>query len=157
MDYRYNFNNLEASFKNYLLAGNKKATVKNYLSDFRHFLGWLVFKFKSSSFSQIPEDKQSSQDLVLLITPSLVEEYKAYLSDNRIPLKTINRRLSTVRKFCSFCISQGWMKENAGKQVQNSKPKIDLLSQFKADLIKDKVCQSTIINYLNDVQEYLNL
>jgi hypothetical protein len=48
MENRYNFYNLEASFKNFLLAGNKlPVTIKNYLSDLRHFLGWFIFKCKA--------------------------------------------------------------------------------------------------------------
>jgi len=173
MDNRYNFYNLEASFRNYLLAGNinqkqlTTITIKNYLSDFRHFIGWLVFKFKVSSFAKALEDEKSPKKIIALITPLLVEEYKSYLVENKIPEKTVNRRLSTVRKFCSFCISQGWMKENPAKQVQNFRPESNrplvenikaenLLNQFEKDLIKEKINQSIITNYLNDVQEFLS-
>lgn len=170
MDNRYNFYNLEASFKNYLLAGNKNQkqltniSIKNYLSDFRHFVGWLVFKFKVSS-SRALGDEQSPKKIIALITPLLVEEYKSYLVENKIPEKTVNRRLSTVRKFCSFCISQGWMKENAGKKISNFHSPAGgpifnektLLTQFKDGLIKEKIDQSTINIYLNDIREFLSV
>ena len=109
----YNLYNLEAPFKEYLLAGNQKpVSVKNYLSDIRHFFGWLVN-------SDLHRLKIVSNQLETLLTPTVVNDYKNYFITNNLPHKTINRRLSTVRKFCSFCISQGWLKENPAKKVLN--------------------------------------
>jgi len=166
MEIRYNLYNLEASFKNYLFAGNKSSvTVKNYLSDLRHFLGWLIFKLKAQNPNVKTEE--SVINFIQFISSSLITEYHDYLVENRIPEKTIKRRLSTLRKFCSYCINQGWMKENLAKQVKSSKLKVqsynsklkaeDLLSQFEKDLIKEKIDQPIITSYLNDVQEFLNL
>lgn len=163
MNAPYNLYNLEALFKEYLLAGNNRpVSIKNYLSDFRHFAGWITFYLKSDI---APFNKIDSH---------LIQEYKFYLCENKIPLKTINRRLSTIRKFCSFCISQGWMKENPAKHVSNvllSRATLserseskgsrgtdhDILQQFKQDLINEKLDQTTITNYLNDVQEFLSV
>ena len=104
----YNLYNLEAPFKKYLDAGNQKAvSIKNYLSDFRHFAGWVMSTGEETS------PLQGS------INTKTISEYKSYLESNNIPHKTVNRRLSTLRKFCSFCISQGWMKENPAKQIAN--------------------------------------
>jgi len=109
MSKTYNLYNLEALFKEYLSAGNQKAiSIKNYLSDFRHFAGWLMSK-----------GGHGGPPLQEPITLNDISEYKSYLELNNIPHKTINRRLSTLRKFCSFCISQGWMKENPAKKVIN--------------------------------------
>src|SRR3989344_765671 len=108
----YNLYNLEAPFKEYLSAGNQKAvSIKNYLSDLRHFAGWMTSYQKSNV--------RAHHDAPQPITLNDISEYKSYLESNSIPHKTINRRLSTLRKFCSFAISQGWMKENAAKQVGN--------------------------------------
>ncbi|MEK7597785.1 MAG: phage integrase SAM-like domain-containing protein [Patescibacteria group bacterium] len=108
MSETYNLYNLEAPFKEYLIAGNQKAvSIKNYLSDFRHFFGWLI---------STGEETSPLQGSINIKT---VSEYKSYLESNNIPHKTINRRLSTLRKFCSFCISQGWMKENPAKKIGN--------------------------------------
>ncbi len=112
MSSQYNFYNLEAEFKKYLLSGNKsltKITIKNYLSDLRHFFGWFIRKFKNI---QIPEDFKK-------IDEKIIEEYKNYLIVNGLPLKTINRRLSTLRKFGSFCISQNWLSLNPAKKINN--------------------------------------
>jgi len=200
MDKQYNLYNLEASFKEYLLAGNRRprtdeqsksgtgeinqlmpVSIKNYLSDFRHFAGWLIFVIASKakqSQKEIASSPSASRDDITFITADTIEKYKSYLTENNIPPKTINRRLSTVRKFCSFCISQGWMKENAGKKISNisslslrgsetteaiskrdrfANARDDILQQFKQDLIKENLDKSTINSYLNDVQEFLSI
>jgi len=157
MDKWYNFYNFEASFKKFLLAENvSPITLKNYLSDLRHFLGWTILKSKA-------QDKKNFENLSPLeflnkINESLVEEYKNYLVVNAIPAKTINRRLSTLRKFFSFCISQGWLKENPAKKIQNLKLKIDsIISSFALSLEKENLDQKTIKSYLEVVQEFLSL
>jgi len=158
MDKQYNFYNYEASFKKYLLAGNKKNTVKNYLSDLRHFLVWLTLKHA--------ETKSQSDFVPSFLTSSLVSEYKLYLLANHIPAKTINRRLSTLRKFCSFCVLQNWIKENPAKTVQNitktfsitdSNQLPQILDIFKNDLLKENLNQTTIKSYLDDVREFLSI
>src|SRR3989338_11243248 len=109
MSETYNLYNLEAPFKQYLTGENKKPiSIKNSLSDFRHFAGWVMSK-----------GGHGGPPLQEPITLNDISEYKSYLELNNIPHKTINRRLSTLRKFCSFCISQGWMKENPAKQITN--------------------------------------
>lgn len=104
MEKGYNLYNLEPQFREFLIAENiSPISLKNYLSDLRYFFGWM-----------------SSKSLKIeSIDKKLVEEYRKYLLDNNLPHKTVNRRLSTLRKFCSFCISQGWMKENPAKKIGN--------------------------------------
>ncbi len=104
MEKGYNLYNLEPQFREFLIAENiSPISLKNYLSDLRYFFGWM-----------------SSKSLkVESINKELVEEYRKYLLDNNLPHKTVNRRLSTLRKFCTFCISQGWMKENPAKKIGN--------------------------------------
>jgi hypothetical protein len=167
MSDRYNLYNLEALFKEYLVAGNQKpVSIKNYLSDIRHFFGWFMFYIKSNPVendsrivSKNEKDEQESLSLQY-ITVNVIYEYKSYLSENNIPNKTINRRLSTVRKFCSFCISQGWLKENPAKEINNVGGVGEigtLLKEFKKDLLKENLEQKSVNNYLDDVQEFLGL
>ncbi len=153
MDSRYNLNNFEASFRQYLVAENHSpVSIKNYLSDLRHFVGWMDKEFRIQNLEFRIEN----------ISTSVIEAYKTYLSDNQIPLKTINRRLSTLRKFCSFCISQGWMKENPAKQVKNIGPidplgpisLIQVLTEYEQYLAEQNFDQKTITSYLNDVEEF---
>lgn len=175
MDKRYNLYNPEPQFKKYLVAGNiKPSTLKNYLSDFRHFFGWLVFYLKSQNGKTLKVKaletsgvEQPDKKLFnLLITPNVVAEYKDYLVENNLPLKTINRRLSTIRKFCSFCISQGWMKENPAKKVKNvikhteprdKKQITQILEQFKQDLNKQNLDQQQVKSCLSDAEDFLSV
>ena len=157
MDKWYNFYNFEASFKKFLLAENvSPVTLKNYLSDLRHFLGWTILKLKAQNKKNF--ENLSPLEFLNQIDESLVEEYKNYLVVNAIPAKTINRRLSTLRKFFSFCISQGWLKENPAKKIQNLKLNIDsIISSFALSLEKENLDQKTIKSYLEVVQEFLSL
>ncbi len=163
MSDRYNLYNLEAPFKQYLLAGNQKpVSIKNYLSDFRHFAGWIMSVIPTEMEGSSQKDSSTdARNDINFINIKLVSEYRTYLSENNIPHKTINRRLSTIRKFCSFCISQGWMKENPAKQVANLKTvfgqRQSLLEEFEADLLKNNLDSTTVNSYLSDVREFLGL
>jgi site-specific recombinase XerD len=170
MQNTYNLYNLEASFKEYLLAGNAQpVSVKNYLSDYRHFFGWLNLYTKSNTpFQQSVSTNFNEFQYISAICKQTILDYKSYLIDNSLPIKTINRRLSTVRKFCSFCISQGWMKENVAKHIPNvtqnnaenyaeQRGKLQLLEEFKNDLKKDFGKTQLINSYLEDVKEFLSI
>lgn len=163
MDKRYNFYNLEASFKNFLIAGiHSPITIKNYMSDFRHFSGWLTLFIKSNKTKiNLTEFKE----FILVLNTEIINQYKLYLSENHIPHKTINRRLSTIRKFCSFCISQGWLNDNPAKKIKNlesntnniQKDQFTFLNQYKNDLIKQKHDINIINNYLNTIEDFLQV
>jgi site-specific recombinase XerD len=167
MSHGYNLYNFEASFKNYLLAGNvKPITIKNYLSDLRHFFGWLIFKLKVKNQELNPALREGREKIennpinfLNLITPEIIDDYKTYLYENKIPLKTINRRLSTLRKFFSFCINQGWLKENPARKISNiKKNKIEeILNQYKQNLVKENFDTKTINSYLEDIREFLSI
>jgi len=142
----YNLYNLEPQFRKFLLAENvSMPTLNNYLSDFRHFSTWFEAKI----------NPHTEQDFMELINPEVFDQYKLYLSVDNIPLKTINRRLSTMRKFCSFAIQQGWLKDNPAKKVQNkSNRKIEnsplqlgeILNRYQVYLLKDKGIESKNVN-----------
>lgn len=115
---RYNLDNYEAAFRNFLIIEQvSAATLKNYLSDFRHFCGWLSLYISANHANGI--DINDKNTIFTFLSVGLIEQYKEYLVTNNLPDKTINRRLSSVRKFCSFAINQGWIKENPAKKVLN--------------------------------------
>lgn len=150
---RYNFYNLEASFREYLIAGNvNPISIKNYLSDLRHFFGWLTFYLESHNNLNIS---------VFFATPVLLD-YKSYLVGNKIPDRTVNRRLSTLRKFGSFCISQGWLKENPAKTIQNVKFRLSnqsksLLTSFTEGLKTNNFDETVIKDFQSDIKEFLDI
>ncbi|PIP62349.1 hypothetical protein COW98_04530 [Candidatus Roizmanbacteria bacterium CG22_combo_CG10-13_8_21_14_all_35_9] len=201
MDTQYNLSNLEAGFKQYLFAVNGKTrinanmnnrdqheltqnsglnpvSIKNYLSDFRHFCGWLNSDSRGLKADFHGSDSRKSTQcesalvsaeilpLIQAISPNIISDYKNYLNSNNIPPKTINRRLSTLRKFGIFCISQGWMKENPFKkisnvqiqnpnQIQNSNESI--LEQYKEFLSQQNLNRQNINNLIADVEEFYQL
>lgn len=125
MSSKYNLYNLEASFRNFLVAENvSSSTLKNYLSDFRYFCGWYESPKKIEGDKDVTNLNLASladlvRELPNLVRIDVISEYKKYLQENKLPFKTVNRRLSTLRKFCSFCISQRWLKENPAKHLEN--------------------------------------
>lgn len=152
MDNRYNFYNFEASFKQFLVAGNfRPVTIKNYLSDLRHFFGWLILKLKVTK----PNLDLSLNDKVEVlneINPQLIAEYKTYLTSNNLPIRTIKRRLSTLRTFFTFCVNQNWLESNPAKNTQKN-----LFELFKNVLEKEKLNQKIVKSCLDDVQEFLSI
>jgi site-specific recombinase XerD len=155
MEKQYNFDNLEASFKNFLLAGNKSSvTIKNYLSDLRHFLGWFVLKFKVQSLKF--KVNTEPENITQIITLETITEYNAYLIDNKIPEKTIKRRIATLAKFCSFCISQGWIKENPIKKLRitDSEAKLPIIDRVLIEY--KKIASLEDYNNINDFISFIN-
>lgn len=157
MQNTYNFYNLETSFKQYLVAGiTKPVSIKNYLSDIRHFFGWLSLYIGSHDL-KILDDKFP---LRAFITIETISEYKNYLLENKIPHKTINRRLSTIRKLCTFCIEQNILDINPAKHLTNilSLPEAQtegLVQKYQEYLKSQGRDQTVITSSLNTIQELL--
>lgn len=122
MEKTYNVHNLEALFKKYLLSVNDSceshsenmasSSVRNYLSDFRFFWGWLVAK------AHLPESFDDAAQMAT-ITKDHVLAFRQFMVEEKLPLITVNRRLSTIRRFFRFCVSQGWISVNPAHEVQN--------------------------------------
>lgn len=149
----YNLYNLEAPFREYLIAGNQKAiSIKNYLSDIRHFFGWFILFLKSKKI--IAEN----DDVTKFINTEAIQAYKSYLNEEQSPYKTINRRLSTLRKFCSFCISQGWVIENEAKKIHNIgnvSPAQQNVASLSHKIDKSIFAGSDLLNF--GLQRYIGL
>ncbi len=94
---------------------------------------------------------------------------------SKTPLSTLNRRLSSLRKFSQFGKSQGWLSEipkmaNVTPEdvihlretkaqlegVSASKPTFEVLEKFQKQLQKEKVSSLTIKNYLSDLRHFLS-
>lgn len=137
------------------------SSLKNYSVDLRNFLEWFTLHLKTERV-EFFEEKPAS--IASLISREKIELYKNFLINNRTPVKTINRRLSTIRKFCSFTVSQGWLATNPGKLVANAgtRPIQEIseneyiLDEFKNDLKKEGVSLITIKNYSVDIKQFLN-
>lgn len=152
-------NYLVENFRLYLNESKKlsQTTVKNYLSDLRHFLSFL--KLKSLSWGKPPPN---SQQIPSLITPSLLKEYRNYFLANNIAKSTANRKLATVRLFCQFCYNKGLLEQNFAQNLKNiplfssrEKKINDLVSKFGLWLKKQGASKNTIKNYVADIRAYL--
>lgn len=159
---------LPNQFRNYLKnQGVSPITVKNYLSDFNHFWSWLILTLKAKS---VVFDEDNPQTIANQVSSQIINRYKSFLLKNKAPISTVNRRLSTLRQFGKFCLSQTWIKANPAEKVPNvslsdlpsrqedPQPVIQkekILAEFKKDLGKEKVSPITIKNYLSDLRHFL--
>ena len=172
---QYNFYNLEASFIEFLNSGNRnlsKVTIKNYISDLRHFFGWFIFRLKASQEYSQYVDKLDIPSLInKCLNILIVDQYKSYLIENKVPLQTSNRRLSTLRKLCAFFISQRWINENPTANLRNITNIIKkndnkyyiqdestqlVLNEYKKALQSQNLKSEAVESYLNDINEFLN-
>lgn len=159
----YNLYNFEPKFSKYLHSqAYSDVTIRNYLSDLRHFFGWLTIKINAGTINnKAPTDEfgalQSSFDSIC------VQEYRSHLFKNEVPEKTINRRLSTLRSFSEFCVQQGWLKENPTKHLLNISQKNSSSSalygtefqEFRASLRNGIQDPALALQIESDVQEFI--
>jgi site-specific recombinase XerD len=167
---QYNLYNLEATFKEFLISGNNSLSfisLKNYLSDFRHFSAWFFFKIKS--LSNDVDRLDLSEVINKFFNKLLLAQYKAYLIENKIPVKTANRRLSTIRKLSKFFLSQGWTKDNPSREISNISVNLNLnqtkyyshnissnlvLNEYKRALESHNSNQEKIIKEVQNINEF---
>ncbi|MBI5449490.1 site-specific integrase [Candidatus Gottesmanbacteria bacterium] len=151
---------LELSFSQFLFErGASGKTQKNYISDINHFLSWTVLTIQAHNIP-LPT---THTELINLITPHIMEQYKHFLLANHIPAATTNRRLSALRTFGAFCQSQGWWADNPANILINvpiekrtADPTSELLQAFRADLAREGASKVTIKNYTSDIRQFLH-
>lgn len=103
---RYNLLPYEAEFKLYCSAVIQVSpqSLKGYVSDYRYFAQWLAAHFPDTSVESA--------------TQSMLLHYRDYL-DGNFPRSSTNRRLSSIRAFYSFLISQGILTESPMREIHN--------------------------------------
>ncbi len=156
---------LQTLFSGFLFeTGLSAVSIKNYLSDLRHFLGFC------SSVS-VHEDPPTVQEIFQNITKYL----NLYITNQQksfTPQNTINRRSASIRRFSTFLASKYGLKSglnslsvnskeptNANQQVEfnddNSLPTVKrILDHFKNFLVKEKKSYSTVKNYISDLNHF---
>lgn len=171
MNNEYNLSILEALFKDHLHAEKvSKVTIKNYRSDVKYFINWFYVYIRRYIESVGGEDNGVSliEVFILHSTDGLIEEFKQYLIASNIPLKTINRRLSSIRKFYAFCVKRGYLTENPSLSVSNHKKSVQLIPGVKE--VTQKSIETKFEEYLSnslnvqnaddimeDYKEFMNL
>lgn len=88
-------------FKNYLYVFNaSNLTIKNYIIDIRQFLTWAETVTPNSDLPTVGK-----------INKELIEEYKQRLiTHNNFSATTVNRKLSSLRKYLSWAQEEGFIK-----------------------------------------------
>ncbi len=158
------FNHFLQTFRSFLTSEDiSKGSVRSYVSDVRQFLNWLV-SFLTSNRVVSPAMKQFSNETIVLlrlVNQKVLEAYKDNQVTNNVPLKTINRRFSALRRFGSFCQSQNWLSSNLFDTLRNVSfnPSFQEdkhhLEEFRIELWKNDASKATIKNYLNDAKQFI--
>ena len=143
--------NLPSEFKNHLLQNSSKATAKNYLSDLNNYFAWFT---KTKMI-----DPLSDPDLFFKTHSfKTLKEYKESLIDAKASSSTIKRRFAALKRFDQFASKENLSSSDPMSEIKSiSLPKDEnILLGFKKYLEKEKNSQSTIKNYISDINHFLN-
>lgn len=132
-------------------------SFKNYKSDLNHFIAWALLKIRSYG-SYI----ESLTEATPFLSTQLAKEYKNYMQLNSFPIKTINRRLSTLRHLSRFLLSSQAIDSDFMAQVENisiAKTKrtnlTPIIKEFQGYLEAEKTSANTVKNYVSDIRQFL--
>ena len=111
----YNSDSIKQGFFSYLKSsGLNINSVRFYRSDLNQFLNWLFFEIKS-----IGASAQNIKEALPFLTPDKVFQYKNFLVVNKTPAKTINRKLSVLRKFSKYLASVNLISFDLTRNLEN--------------------------------------
>lgn len=140
--------------------GKSSVSIKNYKSDISHFLAWATLRLKTYG-----NYAESILEICPFINHDFFNEYKNFLVENKTKDKTVNRRLSTLRKFSTFLYSSQLVDKDYMHGIQNvgigilssvQEKTQDIVDRFRESLIKsEKVSANTVKNYVADVRSFL--
>jgi site-specific recombinase XerD len=124
------------------------ATRKNYVSDVQLFLNWLSGQIQENTIQPVH------------LTATVFQNYCRELNNpanSRRPA-TGRRHLSSLKRFGQWLKSSGRCESNpaAALPAEAINPTIEQwLNDFRHELKRQKLADSTIKNYLSDVNNYL--
>lgn len=142
-------------FKYLRKKGISNTSLKHYKSDILHFSNWLS---KKASEKGVITD--NLLELTDLIHSKQAKLYKIYLRKSNFSVKTINRKLSSLRQLAKYLQSIKVVNSNFMEGVANittrKKPSVHpAIKHFKLHLIEQDVSKITIKNYLVDVRQFI--
>ncbi len=130
------------NFQLYLIQkGSSRPTVKNYIADIRKFIKFLE---TTSSFSPSA------------ITSDSIAAYKTHLSSLQTSPSSIDRYLSSLRKFTSFLSEKKLLAINPFLITEEKEVDIWELGGFKNALHTQHVSPLTVKNYFLDIKQFLS-
>ena len=159
MNISLNPDNVSGSFYEYLgRMGISPNSVKYYRSDLSHFSGWLILKIRAWGVFA-----ESMSEVIPFLSTKIAQEYRSFLTQNGIPPKTVNRRLSTLRHLSRFLVLSQISNSDFMEGISNisigsfqSSSIHPLLLGFQRRLEAEKVSNNTIKNYLSDIGHFIN-
>ncbi|MCL4387444.1 site-specific integrase, partial [Patescibacteria group bacterium] len=119
-------------FKNFLYVYNSShLTIKNYIMDIKQFLSWAE---SSTGVKDAWELKE--KNVLSKIDENLIKEYKNRLFEAGLSPVTVNRKLSSLRKYISWLKQEGIIKiKDSNFHIQNFQkpdaPNISSLREFQ--------------------------
>lgn len=137
-----------------------KISASNYLSDINQFSPWFVRQVNLSGVYV-----ETFSDLLPFFKKETGKTYKEYLLQLKIPVSSLNRSLSSLRRLSRYLLSRGLLTfdfmEATGNvkryqkegQTLSSDP---LLSEFERHLSLESASKNTVKNYVSDVRHFLN-
>lgn len=143
-------------FLNYLKSlGISSISLKNYLSDANYFAAWFLLKVKSWGVMA-----ESTIDCLPYLSSAVAKDYKNFLIENKVPILSTNRRLSTLRHLSRFLVHSQISSSDFAQNLNNvsSNKEFDLekyLKLFEDHLRREKASSNTIKNYLSDIKHFL--
>src|SRR5438874_12541417 len=85
------------------------ATIRNYLSDLRHFAAWCESTWKQGQEGERPFTPSA-------VTTPTITDYRAYLQHTlRLKPASVNRSLISLKRYCSWATDTGQLKRNPAK------------------------------------------
>ena len=140
------------------LSNLSKNSIRFYKSDVLDFSSWLISQIRSTGAFV-----ECLKDTIPFLKKSHTFSYKIYLIQNKTAVKTINRKLSTLRKFSEFLSREGIISFDLCRDLENIpislKPSNlipNIINNFEKFLLLEKASRNTIKNYLADVRHFLN-
>lgn len=136
-------------FTQFLLSQKKpvsRLTIKNYKADLKHFILWFEKEFNNNFTPQ-------------QVTPQIIEIYK---NTKSVSPRSMDRHLSTLRKFFSFTNQEGLISENPFQQLSTLNSQLPTpvdpwkLTDFKNYLYVTNTSSLTIKNYVSDIEQFLS-
>lgn len=144
-----NIEQLIEQYKNHLLSNHSKITIKNYISDINHFIGWFANNYNTAF----------NPDLLTLNVISAYKESHQTQSgspEHQYSYKSVNRHLSSLRSFTSYLEAMKLIPENPFKAQPTNQPASDPwnLKGFKNFLYSQRSSDLTVKYYINDIQGF---
>lgn len=149
----YNNDLLTTFFRDYMLAENmSRSTVRNYISDFDHFMAWVSFNLSITNSSEIIDLKYISTKLL-----DIISLYTLYLEKGNNPLSTFLRKLYCLRKFGQFCLEMKvidkltyeHLLEITKVKVSSNKSWSQILSSFEKEVSSNKYTKEILYELKN--------